>query len=347
MAETHFLSEADFNWQSKTVALRFDGDVPVSYRHGNWQVSEDYRLRMVLPTIHFLQRKKVARIIFLAHRGRPGGKRVASLSLQPVAAWLASKLGSCRLVPWRKNFNLQPYQLRENLRFMPGETANSFRFARQLAIAADVFVNDAFAVSHRRQASITGLPRLLPSFLGLRFETEMRTLSWLYKEAKRPLIFVLGGSKPGKVDYLRFLAKWADKVLVGGRLPEMVPSALAANPRLLLASLAAGGRDIDSSSIAEFKKQLAAAATVFWAGPLGVYEKAASRRGTWAVAKKIAQTGAFKVAGGGDTQRILSQLRIWPAFDFVSVGGGAMLQFLRDQTLPGIKAIVDKRDLTG
>ncbi len=337
MKNLPFLSESDFDWQGKTVLLRFDSDVPVNSHGGHEKVSEDYRLRMVLPTVHFLQRRQVGRIIFLGHRGRPQGKNVPALSLRPVAAWLKNQLGSCRLINWRQKINGDPYQLWENLRFQEGETANSQRFARRLAQGTDVFINDAFAVSHRYQASIVGLPRFLPAFLGLRFETEVKTLLWQRRQPQRPLVFVLGGSKPGKLDYLPFLTKWTDRVLLGGRLPELMKPTMRNLPNLIVAQLAASSRDINAASINRFRAELNSAATIFWAGPLGIYEEKANRQGTWAVARAIAKANAFKVAGGGDTQRVLSQLKLWRDFNFVSVGGGAMLQFLRDKTLPGME----------
>ncbi|MBU2591845.1 MAG: phosphoglycerate kinase [Patescibacteria group bacterium] len=415
----NFLSSTDFDFKDKVVLLRIDCDVDLKEEKGQLVVDEDFRLKSVLPTIKFLQGRGVSKIIMLGHLGRPEGKPVKELSLKPVAVWFSENFAFCELI---KDISVLPGQtpvksllrggrlvrrkpclptgrfgeggmnssdggmnnlfLLENLRFDPGEEANDKNFVAGLASLAEVYVNDAFGASHRDHASITGLAKILPSFLGLRFEVEVKTLSWIKTKAERPLVFVLGGSKQGKLDYIPFLVNWADYLLVGGKLPlliqnskipERFPSEINGvgknqkyNSKIQIGRLKKGGRDISQESIVNFKKIINSAATVFWAGPMGVYEEEENRQGTFEIAKAISRlsgsfspgvgldsagekrrtdssdggmNNVFKIAGGGDTHRILSWLNLWHKFDFVSVGGGAALQFLKDDTLPGIEAI--------
>ncbi len=319
-----YLSETKFNFKNKTVLLRIDCDVDLVKKKGKLVVDEDFRLKSALPTIRFLQEKRVKRIILLGHLGRPSGKVVESLSLKPIQNWFSEN-----------NFDIK---VEENLRFAQGEEANDLKFAKKLSLLGDVFINDAFGVSHRKHASIVSLPRFLPSFLGIRIEGEIKVLSWLKKNAPRPLVFVLGGSKEDKLDYLDFLTKWADFLLVGGKLPLMTD-----NEEAVVGSLKVNRRDIDKRTLEKFKKIIAQGKTIIWAGPMGVYEEKENQEGTFAVAKAIAKNKGFKIAGGGDTHRVLSWLKLWHKFNFVSVGGGAMLQFLRDETLPGVEAVKNQK----
>ncbi|MCD6225937.1 phosphoglycerate kinase [bacterium] len=339
-----FLSEAKReDLKGKTVLLRIDSDVDLRKEGGKLVVDEDFRLRCSLPTIHFLRKNQVKKIILLGHLGRPEGKRVASLSLEPVANWFAQQLSSCPLFSLGETTPPDKLVMMENLRFWEGEEDNSPDFAQQLGKMGDVFVNDAFGVCHRAHASIVSLPKVLPSFLGIRVEGEVKALSWLKENAPAPLVFVIGGSKPGKVDYLPFLSEWADWLLVGGRLPALVKERKMklAEDKVVLGKTNTEGKDINEKTIAKFKEVISLAKTIIWAGPMGVYEEKTNRKGTWEVARAIvANRGAFKVAGGGDTHRVLSWAGLWGEFNFVSVGGGAMLQFLRDGSLPGLQLTV-------
>lgn len=356
----NFLSSCDFNFKNKTVVLRIDCDVDLRDENGRLVVDEGFRLRSATPTIRFLKEAGVKRIILLGHLGRPNGKTVPEFSLQPIADWFSENVEQCKLVSFDNlpseseglAIDHCPLAIIQNLRFDSGEESNDENFVKLLASFGDVFVNDAFGASHRSHASIVGIPMVslsnpLPSFLGLNFEKEIETLSGIRQNSKRPLVFVLGGSKSDKVDYLEFLANWADKVLVGGKLPLQINEQLRMNSeklseKLMVAGLTENTRDINDVSIHLFQEEIAKAATIIWAGPMGIYEEKENQKGTFEIAKAVAESSAFKVAAGGDTHRILGWLDIWDKFDFISVGGGAMLAFLRDGTLPGIDAIKNK-----
>jgi len=228
--------------------------------------------------------------------------------------------------------------LLENLRFEKEERSNGRDFVKKLSALGEVYVNDAFGNSHRDHASITGLAKSLPSFLGLRIEGEVKTLNWLKLHAPRPLVFVLGGSKKGKLDYLDFLSSWADRLLIGGKFPGMIKKK---KKNMVLATLKKNGKDLDQKSIDLFKEEMKKAKTIVWAGPMGVYEEKESSKGTKEIAEAIGDSQAFKIAGGGDTHRIISAYKLWSCFNFVSVGGGATLQFLKEGSLSGIRAMKD------
>jgi phosphoglycerate kinase len=242
------------------------------------------------------------------------------------------------------------------LRFNEGEEKNDIEFSKQISHLGDVYINEAFGVSHRDHASVTGIPEILPSFFGLNFENEIKVLGELRDlgDSKRPLVFVLGGSKKDKLDYLEFLGEWCDKVLVGGKLPLEIKNqkskiknedkdfSIISNFKFQISNLTNNGKDIDDGSIKKFVEIIKTAETIIWAGPMGVYEEEENKKGTFEIAKAISESKGYKVAGGGDTHRVLGWLNLWNKFDFISSGGGAMLSFLKNKTLVGIEAICNK-----
>ncbi|MFH1602105.1 MAG: phosphoglycerate kinase [Candidatus Shapirobacteria bacterium] len=336
-----YLSQADFSFKDKRVLLRVDADVDLKKKGKKWTVDEDYRLICSLAAIRFLQEKQASQIVLLGHLGRPGGKIIPDLSLRPVADWYQKKLGNCFFISDQNIGKIQKDKeekiiLLENLRFFPGEEKNDPGFVQKLARWGDVFVNEAFGNSHRQQASIIGLPKILPSFLGLRVEGEVKTLTWLKKYAPQPIVFILGGSKEDKLNHLNFLASWPDYLLIGGKFPLLIKDKQKEKKKIIVAKIKKNGKDLQKESINNFKKIIKMAKTITWAGPMGVYEEKENAKGTKEIGQAIGQSTAFKIAGGGDTHRIISRLNLWSSFNFVSVGGGAMLEFLEKETLPGI-----------
>lgn len=331
ISKDRFLSQTSFDFAGKSVLVRIDCDVNLD--------EAEFRLAAMLPTIGFIHRQKPKKIILIGHKGRPGGQPEPELSLRPIANWFSEKFQDCNLVADYSLPITNYLSLLENLRFHSGETANDDEFAKELSSLADVYINDAFATSHRRHASLVGIPQHLASFLGLRMEGEIRTLSLVKKEAARPLVFVLGGAKTDKLNYLDFLAGWADKVLVGGKHPQKRSIVKSQRSNVICADLKSNGRDISRPAIKEFKQEIKKAKTVIWAGPMGVFEKDDNRRGTIEIAQAIVESNAFKLAGGGDTHNVISQLNIFNQFDFISTGGGAMLLFLKEENLPAISAV--------
>lgn len=204
----------EFNLTAKTVLIRFDGDVPVE----GGKIADDFRLAAALPTIHYCLVHD-ARVVLLAHRGRPGGKIDPALSNEVLADYFRTQAGlGVRLVAdFTRPKSGPQIALVENLRFDPGEEANDHRFARALAAFGDFFCNDAFAVSHRRHASVVGLPQLLPHCVGFKMLEELVQLNPLIEEPERPYLAVLGGAKASdKSPLIRDLIGRIDGLLLGG-----------------------------------------------------------------------------------------------------------------------------------
>lgn len=318
-------SVKDIDVSGKRVIVRADLDI---------DLGENYRLEAIIPTLEYLS-SKASKIIIIGHLGRPNGKVVDELKIDPVAKELK------KLCP---NIELE---VLENLRFDPGEESNDLEFAKKLAAKADVYINEAFATSHRDSASITTLPKILPHAAGLRFIEEVKNLSSVFENPQRPLLFVVGGSKDDKKEYISNLESLADKILVGGRLPEYYGDLalesvreVKADSKVIIANLNQDKEDITLNSIDRFEKEIEKAKTIVLAGPLGRYEDEGHRQGTERIFNKIASSNAFKIVGGGDSLSVLSIYSLRDKFDWVSVGGGAMLEFLSKRTLPGIEAII-------
>lgn len=304
----------------KRVLLRLDLDTKPD--------ENDLRIKAAKETLDYLFSQK-AKIIIIAHKGRPDGKVDPGLSLKP----------------FEPLFSYWEAEIKENLRFSPGEEANNDAFAKEIATWGDVYVNEAFASSHRDHASIVGVPKLLPHAAGYHFLAEVENLSKVF-EPKRPLTFVISGVKEDKLPYVKEFEKFADKVLVGGRLPDYMGDEKLVSVRsreeaekVIVGNLVMDNEDITIHTIERFEKEVEKSGMTVISGPLGKYEDEGHRQGTERVFKAVAESGAYKIAGGGDTEAALTLLNLEKEFDWISVGGGAMLEFLSKRTLPGIKAL--------
>lgn len=310
------LTELDVS--GKKVIVRLDLDTNPD--------PNDLRIKASKETIDYL-RSKNAQIIIIAHKGRPNGKVDETQSLKPFEPLFPG----C--------------EIKENLRFDPREEANDEEFAREIASWGDVFVNDAFASSHRNHTSIVGVPKFLPHAMGLRFEKEIENLSKVLENPKRPLVFLISGVKEDKLAYISPFEKIADKVLVGGRLPDLLGDKGLESVRLqggktIVGNLVMDKEDVTLNTIEKFKEIVSTAGTIVLSGPMGRFEDVGHRQGTEGIFKTIAGSNAFKIAGGGDTEKAINLLSLADKFDWISVGGGAMLEFLANKTLPGIEALL-------
>lgn len=325
----------------KKVLLRTNYDVPLE----KGKIGDDSRIVESLETINYLLQKK-AKIIIISHLGRPKGRAVADLSLKPVVKYLAKLLS--RKVPLvEKTANGRreaEVVMLENLRFSSGEEANEKKFAQKLAKQADFYVNDAFACSHRQHASIVSVPQFLPSALGLDFLEEVEVLVKVQKTPQRPIVIIFGGVKKSKTEAVKKLTAWADYILIGGQVVNYdgISQMIKQDPKIL-GSLIRQGEDITMETIKKFKKIIAQAKTIVWTGPMGAFENQKFEKGTKEIAQAVVASGAYTVAGGGDTEAALTKFDLVDKVDYISSGGGAMLTFLADGTLPGIEAIRRKK----
>lgn len=332
------LEEADVS--GKKVILRADLDVPLRQKAKgkSQEVADDTRLKALLPTLKYLLRKK-ASVLIIGHLGRPEGKNPA-LSLYPVFSHLRELLG--KEIKFLEDY--QPpatdYQLAmlENLRFWVDEEKNDPDFSRRLASLGDLYINDAFAASHRKHASIAGISKHLPSYAGLQLEKEVRELGEILEKPARPLVFILGGAKvETKKPLVHLFAKIADKILLGGLL--MFSQELEGVPNAVFPVDAKDVYDIGPRSIKLFLGAIEGAKTVVWNGPLGKWEESKYEKSTRVVAEALAKSRARTIVGGGDTIAALNAFSLLKEMSYVSLGGGAMLEFLAGKKLPGLEVL--------
>lgn len=336
--------------RNKIVLLRLDLDVPCK----NGRIVDDTRLKNSWPTVKLLLENQ-NKVIVLGHLGRSEGRVDPDLSLLPVARWIGRELKTeigqfpslfQNLFPgWRITENLT---LLENLRFFPGEEKNDPKFVCELSKLGEVFVNEAFAVCHRSHASVSGLPKYLPARAGLRLAEEVKVLSAVLKKPRRPLAVIIGGAKiETKLPVVENFHHLADYVLVGGEISSHTKALLKLQSEkerkrkavLLVADLTEAKKDITVESALNFTQVLEKAATIVWNGPLGVFEEEANEAGSKRVAQAVARLKAYKVIGGGETIEMFKKFKFLGKIDWVSGGGGAMLEFLAGRKLPGLETL--------
>ncbi len=319
----------DVDVAGKRVIVRMDLDV-----------TDDYtRIETAKDTLKYLVDNK-AKIIIIGHKGRPEGKIVKDLSLEPLAKVISGIIGSdVKFIANSQDLKDEEVVLLENLRFDAREEQNDEGFAKELASLGDFYVNEAFAVSHRAHASIVGIPKLLPHAAGFRFADEIEHLSRVTENPNRPLVFLISGIKKDKLEMIETIKKLADKVLVAGRLPDFMAEDYK-DEKVVVAQLNPDKEDVTLRSIENFEDEIKNAKTIVLAGVIGKYEDEGHRLGTQKVFAEVANSGAYKIAGGGDTEAALTMFNLTDKFDWISVGGGAMLEYLAKGTLPGIEALL-------
>lgn len=238
------------NLKNKKVLVRVDFNVPIK----KGEIKEDFRIKSALPTIRYLKRKK-AKIILISHLGRPTKKTKKEFSLKPVAFYLSKLLRKkIKFVPdcIGKKVKKEIEEIKEgeiilleNLRFYKGEEQNDEDFAKQLAGLADIYINDAFSVSHRIHASVEKITKFLPSYAGFLLEKEIKILSSVFEKPKHPLCLVLGGVKlKTKLPLIKRFISVADHIIIGGAL---------ANTLLSAKGLSVGKSFVEKQYLKEFK----------------------------------------------------------------------------------------------
>jgi phosphoglycerate kinase len=331
---------------AKRVLVRADLNVPLE----DGCVADDTRILAALPTLDLLLERGASEVAVCSHLGRPKGRDPA-YAMEPVEKELRRHVDDDRLA------------VLENTRFHPGETKNDEGFARELADGRDLFVNDAFGSAHRAHASTVGVARLLPAYAGLLLERELEMLGKLLEDVVRPFVLISGGAKvEDKLGVLRNLGGKADSVLIGGKMaeelresspldfPVVLPTDVVAAPAfepdaetklVPYDELPDGwlGLDIGPETRVRFAEEIGEAHTIFWNGPMGVFEWPRFAHGTKAVAQAVSRADAYSVVGGADSARALTELGLQEQVSWVSTGGGAALEFLEGKELPGVAVI--------
>lgn len=328
----------------KRVVMRVDWSVPTAFG----QIVNDYQIKKTFPTIEYLQ-KKGAKITLISHA------ETDSESLLPVYEYVKKVFPDLTFV------TPSDFVLLENLRQNKGEKENSPEYAEELAKLGDIFVNEAFSVSHRRHASVVGIPKFIPGYSGFQFDLEIEMLSKVFYP-KHPFLFILGGAKfDTKLPLLKKFVHIADQIFVGGALAHNffkeigkdIGDSLVSEGNFGLKELMQDGKillpedtivedkkimDAGPITMDNLKSKICSANLVLWNGPLGSYERG-YKVATLELAKLIADSGKESIIGGGDTIAAVKELDLFDKFSFVSTGGGAMLDFLANGTLPGIEAL--------
>ena len=365
-----YLSKAKPKELGGTALLRLD-----------FNTEDEWRMEASLPTVRFLI-KHAAKVVIVSHRGRPEGydkklslehdaKRLSRYLHKPVHFIASTHFADISMAVARAS--RRSVLLLENLRFWPGEDTNDDGFAHSLAGLASYYVNDAFAVSHRTAASVVAVTEHLPSYVGLGLESELEHLAHLSEHPKKPFVVVLGGGKAhDKLGVIQFFRRRADWFLLGGAAANTVLKLRGVNvkkskidtdahdaPFLQSAShdkhvltpvdwkIKRGAiLDIGPKTAKLFAEKIKTAKTILWSGPMGFIEDAKFRKGNLAIAKAVAANRAsFSVTGGGETVMFLKRYKLDRKFSFISTGGGAMLDFLAGEALPGITALKGRPSL--
>jgi phosphoglycerate kinase len=322
------------------VLLRLDLDLP--------QIGKKFdltRLEDSFATLSYLWQKKAKHVTVIAHRGH-NPKKSNEFSLAPIAEILYDKLLEQKAFKKANREQVEEWlDVLENLRFDPREEKNDKKFAKELAKSHDIFVNDAFATSHREHTSIVGVPQFLPTLFGFQFEKEMTAMKKVTELAKRPIIFVLGGAKlETKLPLIEKIAEFVDVILLGGKLAIEAKAQGLKHRKMIVANMTEDTLDIAQPSAEQFERFVQEAKTLIWNGPMGKFEDGKNMAGTKYIVEAMARCSGYKMMGGGDTEAAVSQLKIneGKLFSHISAGGGAMMHYLAFHSLPAIDATKKK-----
>ena len=389
----------DSTYKGKRVFVRVDFNVPI--RDG--KISEDYRIRRVIPTIDYLV-ERGAKVILGSHLGRPKGIVMPELSLSPIADRLSELLGKSvkftgKVTGPEVKESLESLadgevMLLENLRFHKEETDNDPKFSKTLSSYADIYVNDAFGTSHRKHASTYGMAANFQiKVAGFLVSRELKFLTRLREDPDRPFIVIVGGGKiKDKIHALQSLIDKADKVLLGGgvaytflkakgvkignsiveddqvawakdalstygkkiHLPvdHVVANSLEKRKTCMVVDGSIPdelqGFDIGPKTAAKYNHQIKGTGSIFWSGPMGVFEVGDFSAGTTQLARAVALAtwrGATTVVGGGETIASIRKAEVLDSeITHISTGGGALLEFLGGDELPGISILNDREE---
>ncbi len=350
----------DIELKEKKVILRAGFDLLLE----DGEIVDDARIKAGLKTIEYIKKQKPGFFLIVNHMGRPEGERVPELSNRIVAERL-QELTSTAIEVIDTVEELQKFVLDglyekkkiymlENLRFWKEEKQADVTFGKNIGELFDIYVNDAFSVSHRAHASFVCIPEYTKDkCMGLLFEEEFFNLSKVKNDPEHPAVMVIGGAKIAtKLPVIENMMRIYDHVLVGGMIAnEALDERLDLGEKVLLPTdfnpkeKEDERLDIGKDTIAAYTEVINNAKTIVWNGPLGKFEDEEAEEGTKSICRAIAaREDALQVIGGGETLEAVSQFSEFSHFDYVSMSGGAMLEYLSGKTLPGIEVLEDRKE---
>lgn len=383
-----YIDQADLD--GKKVIARFDFNVPLNEDN---EITDTSRIDRALETIQYILDNGAKQLIMMSHLGRPKGEADDKFSLEPVAEYIANKINKEVLLTesavdngLKELMGLGGHKvvLLQNLRFHKGEKNNEADFARTLASYADVYVNDAFGVSHREHASVHEIVRHFPRahYAGLLIKSEILALDKIVKSPAKPFVGIIGGAKVSdKIKTIEKLLITVDNLLIGGAMAypflkaqgKEVGKSLCSDEDVNLAKnilkrdtsnkiilpvdhicssspdgsadnkqeipSSQMGLDIGELTLSKFKETIENAKTIFWNGPMGLFENSKFAAGTMKLAEVIASTDAYTLVGGGDSVSAVNQSGLSDKFSHISTGGGASLEYIEKGDLVGLRAL--------
>ncbi|MFA5962213.1 MAG: phosphoglycerate kinase [Parcubacteria group bacterium] len=336
----------DADVAGKKVLVRVDFNVAIEDGH----VKESFKILAAKETIDYLMGKK-CKVALISHLGRPDGKVDPKFSLEQVVGdaelILAEKIAfvpDC--VGEKVKVALAELKdgvlLLENVRFYAGDEKNDQDFSEQLAENFDYFVNDAFSASHRDHASVSGVAKVLPGAAGCRLQEEIAEMTIVKEHPVSPAVAIIGGAKiETKLPVIKFFEEKYDHILVGGKIAnEALDQKIQFSEKVILPIDFIDDRlDIGPETLAKFKEIISGAKTIVWNGPTGKFEEEKYAVSSNEILEAVLASGAFVLIGGGETLEILEKNDAMEKVDFVSTGGGAMLDYLGGSAMPGIECL--------
>ncbi|MFA5777407.1 MAG: phosphoglycerate kinase [Parcubacteria group bacterium] len=341
--------------KDKKVLLRVDFNV--SLEKGD--VKEKYKIRACRESLIYLMSQD-AKVALLTYFGRPGGKKDPRYSLDQIKDDVEDILdckvkfvSDCIGEEVKKtvdNLEKGEVALLENVRFYSEEgdvekgTSYDPEFAKKLADGFDIFINEAFSQSHRNQASITGIENILPSYAGLWLQKEIEHLDRVKNNPQHPAVAIIGGAKiETKLPLIKSFEESYDNILVGGKIAnEAIDEKITFGEKVMLPVDFSGDRlDIGKETIKNFSEIIKNAKTIVWNGPMGKFEESPYDLGTKEILKAVIESGEYSLLGGGESVEILEKENAMEKISFVSTGGGAMLEYLSGNPMPGLEALND------
>lgn len=338
----------DGNFEGKKVLVRADFNVAIV----DGKIQEKFKLKACKETVDFLSGQKGTKIALVSHLGRPEGKENLEFSLARLSGEIEKILDKkivfvtdCvgeKVTKALGEMKEGEILLLENVRFHVDEEINGERFSRQLAENFNVFVNEAFSVCHRNQASVTGVTGYLPSYGGFWLQAEIENLDKVINEPEFPATAIIGGAKiETKLPLIKVFESLYANVLVGGKIAnEAFDQALNFSTKVMLPFDFAQDRlDIGEKTIQAFKEVIVASKMIVWNGPMGKFEQTPFDKGTREILEAVLASGAYTLIGGGESVQVLEENGLTEKVSFVSTGGGAMLEYLSGNQMPGIEVL--------